>query len=48
MVVPVIVGWRLRELWDYEVSNENIGAGHGATAAAPVLMQEDAAPAAGG
>jgi len=29
MVVPVLVGWRMRELWDYRISSDNVGGGHG-------------------
>jgi hypothetical protein len=32
MVVPVLVAWRWRELWDYEITSGSVGAGHGAPA----------------
>jgi MFS family permease len=48
MTVPVLVAWRWRQLWDYEVSTENIGGGHGAAQHPRPTLAEDAAPAAGG
>ena len=46
MVVPVLVGWRMRELWDYRISSDNVGGGHGGPV--PVVIGDEAASAAGG
>jgi len=46
MVVPVLVGWRMRELWDYRISDTSVGGGHGTPP--PVLIEGEAASVAGG
>ena len=46
MVVPVLVGWRMRELWDYRISSDSVGGGHGGPV--PVVIGDEAASAAGG
>lgn len=45
MVVPVLVGWRMRELWDYRISDTTVGGGHGASV--PLKLEEEAASVAG-
>ena len=45
MVVPVLVGWRMRELWDYRISDTSVGGGHGAPV--PVKIEEEPASVAG-
>jgi len=46
MVVPVLVVWRMRELWDYRISDTSVGGGHGTPP--PVLIEGEAASVAGG
>jgi MFS family permease len=48
IVVPGLVAWRMRGLWNYEVSSLHLGSGHGGPTVKPVALEEEAASLAGG